>query len=228
MHRDGRLSFRRRVKPIAADGELPCVIGGEDPPPLGELVGSRAMPVEVEVGSGKGAFLVAAATARPDVFFVGIEASSSYGQLAAARLRQAKLTNAVVLVDNAALYLDDRVPEGALQRVHVYFPDPWPKRRHRKRRFFNADAPALLHRCLAPGGLALVATDDAAYAGQLLALMGASPLFERDREEERRLAGGPPGHGFSPTHFERKYLEEARIIRRYAFRRVDRPPAGAR
>src|SRR5690606_23423778 len=149
-----------------------------------------------------------------------IEASVAYAKFAAQRVRDAGLRNAVLLVDNARLYLQDRVPEGALRAVHVYYPDPWPKRRHRKRRFFAEETPDVLYRCLAPDGYLLVATDNAAYAGQIVALMGAAPGFARDRAEEERLRDAPPGHGFSPTNFERKYLQEGRILRRYAFRKV--------
>jgi tRNA (guanine-N7-)-methyltransferase len=219
MHGGGRLSFRRRVREVADDGTLPFVMGGEDPPPLPALVRGSPAGIEVEVGPGKGAFLLAAARARPDTFVLGIEASAAYAKFAAERVRDAGLENAVLLVDNARLYLEDRVPQGALRAVHVYYPDPWPKRRHRKRRFFVAETPAVLHRCLAPGGCALIATDNAAYAGQIVALMGASPLFVRDRTEEARLRAAPPGHGFSPTNFERKYLQEGRTLRRYAFRK---------
>jgi tRNA (guanine-N7-)-methyltransferase len=220
MHAGGRLSFRRRVHDVPDDGTLPCVIGGEDPPGLDELVRGQPAHVEIEVGPGKGTFLVAAAQAKPDTFVLGIEASVSYAKFAAERLRAAGVRNAVVLVDNARLYLEDRVPGAALRAVHVYYPDPWPKRRHRKRRFFVATTPATLHRCLTDGGYLLAATDNAAYAGQIVALLGASPLFVRDREAEAALLAAPPGHGFSPTNFERKYLQEGRILRRFAFRKV--------
>jgi tRNA (guanine-N7-)-methyltransferase len=219
LHAGGKLSFRRRVRPVADDPDLPCVEGGDDPPPLATLVGGAPRAVEIEVGPGKGAFLLAAAAAHPDTFFLGIEASPAYARHAAAQLRKGGLGNARLLIDNARLYLQDRVPEGALARVHVYYPDPWPKRRHRGRRFFTEETPAVLHRCLAAGGLALVATDNPAYAGQIVLLMGSSPLFERDRAEEDRLLASPPGHGFSPTNFERKYIEEGRVLRRYAWRR---------
>ena len=83
-----------------------------------------------------------------------------------------------------------------------------------------AETPAILHRCLGDGGAALIATDNAAYAGQIVALMGATSLFVRDRDAESRLLAAGPGHAFSPTNFERKYLQEGRILRRYAFRKV--------
>ncbi len=219
MHSGGRLSFRRRVREVDDDGTLPCIEGGENPPPLQDLVRGTPAQLEIEVGSGKGAFLLAAAQARPDVFLLGIEASVSYAKFSAERVRDAGVRNAMLLVDNARMYLQDRVPAGALRTVHVYYPDPWPKRRHRKRRFFVAETPAIVHRCLGDDGYLLIATDNAAYAGQIVTLMGRSPLFVRDRGEEARLLAAPPGHGFSPTNFERKYIQEGRILRRYAFRK---------
>lgn len=222
LHAGGRLSFRRRVREIEDDGSLPYLEGGENPPPLAELVRGTPTHIEIEVGPGKGAFLLAAAAARPDAFILGIEASAAYAKFGAEQVRDAGLTNAMLLVDNARVYLDDRVPDGALHAVHVYYPDPWPKRRHRKRRFFVDETPAIVHRCLEDEGLLLVATDNAAYAGQIVALLGGSPLFVRDRAAEEHLLASPPGHGFSPTNFERKYQQEGRILRRYAFRKLAR------
>jgi tRNA (guanine-N7-)-methyltransferase len=214
----GKLSFRRRVPHVEAQGGLPLLVGGDDPPRLRDLIPDGFDRVEIEVGSGKGAFLLAATEARPRTFFVGIEAAGSYASFAAEQLREADRDNALLLVDNARLYLEDRVEPHSLERLHVYFPDPWPKRRHRGRRFFTEDAPALAHRVLKPGGLLLVATDNPAYAGQICRVLGASPLLRRDEDVEVELQALGPGHAFSPTNFERKYLREGRIIRRYAFR----------
>jgi tRNA (guanine-N7-)-methyltransferase len=218
MQVGGKLSFRRRVRSVDTAG-LPIVEGGEDPPTFAALVPERFAAVEIEVGPGKGAFLLAAAQARPDTFLLGIEAARPYAQYAAARLQAAGCQNALLLVDNAKLYLQDRVPEAALARLHVYFPDPWPKRRHRGRRFFTDDVIAVLERVLRPGGWLLVSTDNAAYAGQICRVLGAAAGLCRDPEEEARLLAQPPGHAFSPTGFEAKYLEEGRAIHRYAYRR---------
>lgn len=218
----GKLSFRRRARLVEASG-LPVIEGGEDPPRLETLVPEDFEQVEIEVGPGKGAFLIAAAEARPETFLLGIEAAAGYANLAAERLQNSGQKNGLLLVDNAALFLRDRMDPGSLDRLHVYFPDPWPKRRHRGRRFFNEKAPELIHRALKPNGLLLLATDNAAYAGQICRVLGASPLLSRDHAAEAELRSSPPGHGFSPTDFERKYRIEGRIIRRYAFRRQPGP-----
>lgn len=225
MHQGGKLSFRGRMQDGADDPGEFLVFGGNNPPPLDELVPEGFADVEIEIGPGKGAFVLAATAVKPDTFVLGIEAAPGYASLAATKLRQSGRTNGRFLVDNGKLYLDDRVDDGALAAVHVYYPDPWPKRRHKGRRFFTDDVPAVLARVLRPGGHCYVATDNAAYAGQIARVLGRSPLFVRDEDEERRVLALGPGHAFSPTNFERKYQEQGRVLRRYAFRNVARAEA---
>ncbi|MBL9078034.1 MAG: hypothetical protein JNL08_11055 [Planctomycetes bacterium] len=219
MHQGGKLSFRSRVQDGADDPGEFLVLGGKNPPPLDQLVPRGFADVEIEIGPGKGAFVLAATAAKPDTFLLGIEAAPGYASLAATKLRQSGRRNGLFLVDNGKLYLEDRVPAGALAAVHVYYPDPWPKRRHKGRRFFTDDVPAVLARVLRPGGCCYVATDNAAYAGQIVRVLGASSLFVREEAEEARVAALGEGHAFSPTNFERKYREEGRVLRRYAFRK---------
>ncbi len=220
MHRGGKLSFRSRVQDQDDDPGDRLVLGGENPPPLDELVPRSFDRVEIEIGPGKGAFVLAATEAKPDTFLLGIEAAPGYASLAATRLKESGRANGLFLVDNGKLYLADRVDDAALDAVHVYFPDPWPKRRHKGRRFFTDDVPAVLARVIRPGGYCYVATDNPAYAGQVCRVLGAAVDFVRDEDEERRVQALGPGHAFSPTNFERKYIEAGRVIRRYAFRRV--------
>ncbi|MCE9545073.1 MAG: hypothetical protein K8T25_06090 [Planctomycetia bacterium] len=101
----------------------------------------RRAPLEVEVGSGKGMFLARAAAERPDHDFLGIELANKYAHFAAARLARAGLTNARLLSGDALTFfreLPDAVSGVGLAAVHVYFPDPWWKKRHRKRRVMSA------------------------------------------------------------------------------------------
>jgi tRNA (guanine-N7-)-methyltransferase len=98
--------------------------------------------LEIEVGCGKGLFLTAAATAEPETHFLGVEILAKYARFSAARLARAKLDNAIVVHGDAQRLLRERLGTGAAQAVHVYFPDPWWKARHKKRRVMNE---AFLH-----------------------------------------------------------------------------------
>lgn len=220
MHQGGKLSFRARVQDQDDDPGDRLVVGGSNPPPLRTLVPPGFDQVEIEIGPGKGAFVLAATEARPHTFVLGIEAAPGYAAMAATRLVRTGRRNGLFLVDNGKLFLQDRVEPGALAAVHVYFPDPWPKRRHAGRRFFTDDVPAVLGRALRPGGCCYVATDNAAYAGQIVRVLGGAAEFTRDEAEEQRVLALGPGHAFTPTNFERKYVEQGRVIRRYAFRRL--------
>ncbi len=216
----GKVSYRRAGPKVDLQG-LPLVDARDGPPPWEELV-PAGRPVELEVGPGKGRFLLEAARARPEVFFLGVEAAFPYATYTADRLRRAGLKNALVVLDDATLFLGEAVPDRALQALHVYFPDPWPKRRHRKRRFFRPGILPVLHRVLAPEGRLFVSTDAPAYFGEILALVGTSSCFRRlpELEEEGAL---PPEEAFGPTNFETKYRRQGRSIRKAAWRSLPLP-----
>ncbi len=93
-------------------------------------------PVELEIGSGKGLFLANAAQARPGHNFLGIEMAKKYAYKAAVRVAKLALGNVRVLPGDALLFMSKYAPPASLQAAHVYFPDPWWKARHKKRRVF--------------------------------------------------------------------------------------------
>ena len=171
------------------------------PARLDELLGGPG-PFELEIGSGKGTFLVAEAQARPDVRFLGIEYMKKYAAYAADRLRRAGLENARAIGHDAVEILREVIPAGSLQAVHVYFPDPWPKARHHKRRIVRADVLREFERVVEPGGTIRIVTDHPEYAEWIEDVLQTS--------EFPRIDYTPPlsaGEGeLVGTNFERKYI----------------------
>jgi tRNA (guanine-N7-)-methyltransferase len=173
-------------------------------------------PVEIEVGSGKGLFLVTVGLARPDTNFLGIEIERKYALYTATRLAKRGLGNVRVACADARRFLSERVPGASVQAVHVYFPDPWWKTRHRKRRLFTAEFVEQCARVLQFGGCMHVATDVADYFGVMLELLRGRP----------ELAEMPPPEAAAPRHdldyltnFERKYRQADKAIHRALFRK---------
>lgn len=172
-------------------------------------------PVELEVGSGKGLFLANAGAAKPGTNFLGIELARKYAGYAAERVAKAKLGNVKVLAGDATLFLARYVPAQSLSVVHVYFPDPWWKKRHRKRRVFSESLVVDIERGLKPGGELSVVTDVEEYFGVICALMSAHPRFEELPLSEPKA----PEHEHDYlTNFERKYRLEGRPIYRKLYR----------
>ncbi len=181
----------------------------------------NAHPVELEVGFGKGLYLVNAAAAHPEVNYFGIEIVRKYQLLAATRLAKRELRNVRVACTDARPFLRDWVPSASLQRIHVYFPDPWWKKRHHKRRLFTGEFAATCQRLLMPTGELLVVTDVADYATLVRQTVAASTqLSEAEPPPEHT-----PSHDLDYlTHFERKFRQEGRTIHRLRF--VNSPSPG--
>jgi len=168
-------------------------------------------PVELEIGSGKGLFLANAATANPGHNLLGIELSRKYAQLAALRLARRQLPNAKVWRGDAGLVMARFVPTASLHAVHVYFPDPWWKRRHKKRRVFTAELVLEVERALQPGGALRVASDVEEYFEVIRQLIEANHHFRQQQVPEAK----DPEHELDYlTNFERKYRLEGRPIHR--------------
>ncbi len=166
-------------------------------------------PVELEIGMGKGTFLVGQAGRRPEVNFFGIEWARWYWRYASDRLRRRGLTaNVRTVRAEAREFVEDRVPPGSLSVLHVYFPDPWPKARHNKRRMIQKSFMPLAERALAPGGRLQVVTEHADYWQQIEPTIEASPLKRVDYVDF-----GSAGEGeVVGTNFERKYIAEGRTF----------------
>ncbi len=162
---------------------------------------------EVEIGFGKGRYLLASALEHPERRYLGIEVVSKYFSLLRRRARRRGAAN-LLLVRGEALYLLSAVlPRGFASALHVYFPDPWPKSRHHKRRLFDPETVDLVLGVLRPGGELCFATDHLEYG-----------------ERVREILEGYPGLTIAPrrrpwpdgarTNYEAKYMTEGRPILR--------------
>ncbi len=175
---------------------------------LPEIFGRHA-PVHIEIGSGKGRFLIELALSRPDLDFLAVERAAKYHSLVCARVARRGISNVRTLRTTAEDLLFRLLPEASIDALYVLFPDPWPKKRHHKRRLFNADVSAAMVRALKPGAPLLVKSDHAAYAeviGEVL--LRTHGLDEADPQQA--FADLPH------TGFECKYLVEGREINRFA------------
>ena len=155
---------------------FPTVEGVEAPISWSAIFGNDH-PVELEIGSGKGLFLANAATARPDHNFFGIELGKKYARRAADRAAKRGLANVRVYPGDARHFMTRFVPDASLTALHVYFPDPWWKARHKKRRVFGPPLVLDAERTLIPGSELHVVTDVAEYFGVIQALMAEHPRF---------------------------------------------------
>jgi tRNA (guanine-N7-)-methyltransferase len=166
----------------------------------------NARPVEVEIGCGKGTFILARAAGRPDVNFLGIEWARSYCEYTADRVRRAGLRNVRMLSGDAAEFFPIGISDASLWRLHVYFPDPWPKKKHHRRRLIRPSFMEQIRRVLRPGGQLLVVTDHRGYFTSIRGIMqeaqGFMPIeFPKMTGGEEELVG---------TNFEKKYIAQGR------------------
>jgi tRNA (guanine-N7-)-methyltransferase len=177
---------------------------------------AREQPLEVEVGSGKGLFLAGAARSNPAHNFLGIEVSLKYARYAAARLARQESPNGVLIGGDALALFRDWIPDASLAAVHVYFPDPWWKKRHKKRRVLNEQFLRDAQRTLAPGGSLHFWTDVEEYYLSTLELIAATvelsgPLPVAERRAEHDLD--------YRTHFERRTRKSDQPVYRAEFRK---------
>jgi len=170
----------------------------------------RAGPVHVEIGTGKATFLLNEAEAQPDVNFLGIERANKYYRHAVDRIGRWHLTNVRIIRTDAAAFLADFVPDSSVDCFHIYFPDPWPKRRHHKRRFLNEANLEQLLRCLVCDGQLRIATDHADYFQEIQRLAEAQRT-QLQEIEFTPAAGAQPGE-LTGTNYERKYIKDRRQI----------------
>jgi tRNA (guanine-N7-)-methyltransferase len=163
-------------------------------------------PVEIEVGFGKGLFLIDSALARPDLNFLGIEIERKYQLFTANRLAKRGLKNVRLACADARIFFRDYLADGSVRAIHVYFPDPWWKKRHHKRRVFTEEFAGQCARVLQSGGTLHVITDVADYFALIQKLLAGQPALVVVPEEDTQETST------DLTNFERKYRQEGRAI----------------
>lgn len=208
----GPLFERARARERARPGE------GAGPMPA-----DRPRRRVLEIGFGRGEFLLALAEASPETEFVGVEVSWKRALKLARKLARARRTNVLLTVGRGEALLRDVFAPGSLAEIWVNFSDPWPKRRHAERRLVKASFAALAARALEPDGTLWVATDDVPYAHQIdEALAGEKGLANRYAP----LAFLPEVPGRMTTGYEAQWRAEGRPLHffAYAARAAARPP----
>ncbi|MGH3692837.1 MAG: tRNA (guanosine(46)-N7)-methyltransferase TrmB [Pseudonocardiaceae bacterium] len=177
----------------------------------------RAAPVVLEIGSGMGESTAAMALDTPELHHLAVEVYQPGLAQLLLRIEQAGITNLRLLRGDAYLVLREHLTAGGLHAVRIYFPDPWPKRRHHKRRLVNPELVALVASRLAPGGTLHLATDWEPYAQEMLEAGTAEPA----------LRNTSTGDTFTPrpswrpvTKFEQRARDEGRVVRDLLFTRV--------
>ncbi len=173
-----------------------------------EWFAAPGRPLEIEIGSGKGTFLVQEAPLRPAVNYLGIEKSMDFYRYAADRVRRRELDNVRLLRADAAEFLRFWCGDGVAAVVHLYFADPWPKKRHHKRRIIQDRVLGDLHRILGPAGeLRLVTDHEELWAWYEQCARRHAHLFQECRFNPPESAA--PGE-IVGSNFERKYRREGR------------------
>lgn len=192
---------------------------------LPEVVSSQTLfgntqPLELEIGSGKGLFMESASGSRPQHNFLGIEIAHKYAAQAAGRLAKAARSNALMASGDAQPLLEKSFPDQSLAAVHIYFPDPWWKKKHKKRRVVNPRSASHLFRLLTPGGTLHFWTDVLEYFESVIEMLAEElpefgpPLPEEVDQDQpaselavAAVDSGDPATAVAPvyrTHFERR------------------------
>jgi len=173
----------------------------------------RSQPLEVELGSGDGGFLVEYAKRHPERNFLGVERLLGRMRKLDRKGRRAGLTNLRGVRIESGYFLEYLLPQNSVFVLHIYFPDPWPKRKHRDKRLIKERFPELARQALARDGVVYLRTDDEDYFAQMTSVFNASPAF--------RLVETPEELSSLLTDFERDF--QARGIRtlRAAYERAN-------
>lgn len=166
-------------------------------------------PLELEIGCGNGRFLAANAAKHPERCYLGVERMMERLRRCSKKAQQGALNNLAFVRVEAGRFVREVVPDGSISAFYLFFPDPWPKRRHHKNRFFQPEMCSVLARILVPGGKVYISTDHADYFGEMARYLSADARFEAIeplvRAEDEQ------------TDFERLFLSKGEPIYSCAF-----------
>ena len=204
----------RFLVPGLARGSMTPLFVPQPPIDLDALFGHPA-PLLVEIGTGSGENLAAVAGERPEWNLLGFEVYAKVLGSTMSRLERAGCTNVRLIDGDAVTGLQHLLAPGSISELHTYFPDPWHKSRHAKRRLVNDDFAQLVATRLVPGGLWRLATDWPDYAAHIRKVFGSLPQFENV------YPGGAPRDGTRPvTKFEARAVSEGRTVTDFVYARI--------
>lgn len=169
----------------------------------------RTAPVEIEIGAGKGEFIIERAAEFPERDFIAVELSGTIARVLAVRCGRAELENLRVVRMDARTLVNLMLPDASVSAFHIYFPDPWPKERHVKHRLFTPTLASSLYRTLEPNAISFVATDVRQYAGEIF----------RTMESAGFVRAVDPVPGAERTGFARKYVAAGKPVYSASFRK---------
>jgi tRNA (guanine-N7-)-methyltransferase len=214
VRREGRMT---RSQQRALDELLPVFGLPADRPVDAAAVFGRHAPLTLEIGFGNGESLATMAEQDPAGDFIGIEVHRPGVGHLLLELERRNLGNVRVICDDAAVVIRECLPERSLDRVLLFFPDPWPKKRHHKRRLVQPAFVEMIAGKLRPGGILHMATDWEAYAEHMLEVLSASPAFH-NRAGAGRYSPRPE---YRPvTKFERRGQRLGHGVRDLLFERI--------
>lgn len=171
-----------------------------------------SQPLEVEIGAGDGSFIAQYAALHPEHDFLGVERLLGRLRKIDRKGRRMGLQNLRGLRIEAGYFIEYLLPAGSTDVLHIYFPDPWPKKKHRKNRVVNERFTALAHRVLTTNGIVYMRTDDADYHEQMVTVFDANKTFERIETPGELVA--------VKTDFEREFNAQGIPTRYAAYRKV--------
>jgi tRNA (guanine-N7-)-methyltransferase len=187
----------------------------ESPIRWDQLFGNSA-PVDIEIGFGKCGFLLNIGAQQPTINFVGIELSRRYYRKGITKIQKAGLTNIKLIWGEAAHIFNRYVPDNSVTNIYINFPDPWPKKRHAKRRLLRIEVANLFAQKLKPAGCIEIATDSESYINQVQEIFRANSMYEMLSYQTGNHHGRVRAYS---SDYELMFLKEGKIIHYVKYKR---------